>query len=169
MRSFLRISGRRVLLVVALSALWLLLSGYWDKATLVAFGVFSIAVTLWFSDRAEVVDREGVATSVFPGLITYMGWLILEIGKANVMVVREALKPEIKLAPKMIRVDAPQPSDLTRTIFANSVTLTPGTVTVDVREDCLLIHALSEDFADIEGIEEMGAKVTALETLSEAR
>ena len=163
---FLSISGRRLVFVAAMVALWFLLSGFFDKATLVAFGAFSVAVTLWFSERAETVDREGVPTSVFPGIIPYLGWLFLEIGTANVAVAREVLKREIKLAPKLIRVPADQPSDLTRTIFANSVTLTPGTVTVDVREDALLIHALDESFADVAAIAEMGAKATRLERRS---
>ena len=155
--------GRRLVFVLVLAALWLLLSGYFTKATLVAFGVFSVAFTLWFSDRAEVVDREGVPTAIFPCILGYTAWLFLEIGKSNVMVAREVLKPTINLAPKLFRVPATQPSDLTRTIFANSVTLTPGTVTVDVREDCLLIHALDEEFADEAGIADMGAKVSRLE------
>ncbi|MEM1380334.1 MAG: Na+/H+ antiporter subunit E [Pseudomonadota bacterium] len=159
----LTITGRRLVFVAAMVALWFALSGYFGKATLVAFGAFSIAVTLWFSESAETVDREGVPTSVFPGIIPYMSWLLLEIGKANVAVAQEVMKKEIKLAPKLFRVPAHQPSDLTRTIFANSVTLTPGTVTVDVREDALLIHALDESFADVEGIAEMGAKASRLE------
>ncbi len=154
--------------MAGLIALWLLLSGYWDKATLVAFGAFSVAVTLWFSDKADVVDGEGVPTSVFPRILPYMAWLTLEIGKANFMVAREVLRPRIKLAPKLFRVPAAQPSDLTRTIFANSVTLTPGTVTVDVRERGLLIHALDESFADEKGITEMGTRVSRLERQEEA-
>lgn len=158
------ISGRRLAFIAAMIALWFLLSGYFAKATLVAFGAFTIAVVVWFAERAEVIDREGVPTSVFPGIIPYMGWLTLEIGKANVAVAREVLKRDIKLAPKLFRVPADQRSDLTRTIFANSVTLTPGTVTVDVREDALLIHALDESLADMEGLADMGARVTRLES-----
>lgn len=164
MQSFLSISGRRLVLLVALCALWFLLSGYFGKATLVAFGAFSVAVTLWFSERAGVIDREGVPTTLFPGLLSYMAWLFLEIGKANVMVAREVLRRDIRLAPKLFRVPANQPSDLTRTIFGNSVTLTPGTVTVDVRRDSLLIHALDEAFADVDAICDIGERVTRLET-----
>ncbi|MEE4211936.1 MAG: Na+/H+ antiporter subunit E [Parvularcula sp.] len=159
----LSISGRRLALVVALGVLWLLLSGYWNHPTLISFGVLSIALTVWFADRADVVDREGLPLSVFPRIIPYMGWLLLEIGKANLMVAREALRPKITLAPKVFRVPADQPSDLTRTIFANSVTLTPGTVTVDVREKHLLIHALTESFADEAGIADIGRKAANLE------
>jgi multicomponent Na+:H+ antiporter subunit E len=150
-------------MVVAMGILWLLLSGYWNNATLVGFGILSVGITYWFADRAEVVDREGVPLSIFPRIVTYMGWLFIEIGKANIMVAREALRPKITLAPKVFRVPAHQPSDLTRTIFANSVTLTPGTVTVDVREEYLVIHALTEIFADEEAIAQMGTSVARLE------
>jgi multicomponent Na+:H+ antiporter subunit E len=150
-------------MIAGLCALWLLLSGYWNYATLVAFGALSVGLTLWFADRADVVDAEGVPTSIFPRIVPYMGWLMLEIGKANIQVAREVLRRDIRLAPKLIKVPAAQPSDLTRTIFANSVTLTPGTVTVDVRQDSLLIHALDEDFADVAGIADMGDKATRLE------
>ncbi|MEM9285341.1 MAG: Na+/H+ antiporter subunit E [Pseudomonadota bacterium] len=163
MRSLLSISGRRFALAVALSFLWLLLSGYWNHATLVGFGAFSVAVTVWLADRAEVVDNEGVPTSIFPRIVAYTLWLLFEIGKANVQVAREVLRREIKLSPKLIRIPADQPSDLTRTIFGNSITLTPGTVTVDVREDSMLVHALTEELANEEGLAQMGAKVTALE------
>ncbi|MEM9810707.1 MAG: Na+/H+ antiporter subunit E [Pseudomonadota bacterium] len=163
MRTLFSISGRRLGLALTLTILWLLLSGYLDHATLIGFGVFSIGLIVWIADRAEVIDEEGVPTSIFPRIIGYMGWLFLEIGKANVMVSREALRPVITLSPKMFRVPANQASDLTRTIFGNSVTLTPGTVTVDVREDCLLIHALTEDFADEAAIADMGRRVTRLE------
>ncbi|MEM1410222.1 MAG: Na+/H+ antiporter subunit E, partial [Pseudomonadota bacterium] len=120
----LKLSGRRLIFLIALIGLWFLLSGYFTKATLVAFGALSIGVTMWFAARAGTVDREGVPTSVFPRIFSYMTWLFLEIGKANVVVAREVLKPKMNLAPKLFRVPATQPSDLTRTIFANSVTLT---------------------------------------------
>ena len=163
MRSLLSISGRRFALAITLFALWLLLSGYWNSATLVAFGAFSVAFAVWLADRAEVVDSEGVPTSLLPRLFGYTAWLLLEIGKANVQVAREVLRREIKLSPKLIRVPADQPSDLTRTIYGNSITLTPGTVTVDVRADSMLIHALTEELADEEGLAQMGNKVSALE------
>ncbi|MEM6914258.1 MAG: Na+/H+ antiporter subunit E, partial [Pseudomonadota bacterium] len=148
MRGLWSISGRRFGLAVALSILWLLLSGYWNSATLVGFGAFSVALAVWLADKAEIVDNEGVPSSIFPRILSYTAWLLLEIGKANVQVAREVLRKEIKLSPKLIRVPADQPSDLTRTIFGNSITLTPGTVTVDVREDSMLVHALTEDLAD---------------------
>lgn len=158
-----RTAGRQLALAVALMVLWLLLSGYWYKATLVGFGVASVVITVWLSARAKVLDPEGVPTRIFPGLIGYLVWLTFEIGKANVQVAREVMRPRLKLSPKMIRVPAYQASDLGKAIFGNSVTLTPGTVTVDVTEDELLIHALTEELADEDGIAAMGKRVCAFD------
>ncbi len=155
--------GRQIALAVVLFGLWLVLSGYFEKATLVGFGVASVALTVWLTARAGVLDPEGVPTRVFPGILGYMVWLTFEIGKANVVVAREVLRPTLRLSPKMIRVPAYQASDLGKTIFGNSVTLTPGTVTVDVEQDVLVIHALTEDLADVDGIAAMGEKVCAFD------
>ena len=159
----LRALGPILALTVALCALWLLLSGYYAKATLLGFGALSVAGTVWLTHHMGLLDREGVPTPVFPGILPYMAWLTFEIGKANVLVAREVLRPRLRLSPKMIRVPAYQPSDLGKTIFGNSVTLTPGTVTVDVDRDSLVIHALTEDLADEAAILAMGERVCAFD------
>lgn len=155
--------GRVVALTGALAALWLGLSGYFDNATLLGFGMLSVVITVWLTWHMGILDREGVPTRVFPGIIGYMVWLTVEIGKANALVAREVLRPSLKLSPKMIRVPAYQTTDLGKTIFGNSVTLTPGTVTVDVDRDTLVIHALTEDLADEAAIAVMGDKVCGLD------
>ena len=71
----------------------------------------------------------------------------------------EALRPTLKLSPKMIRVPARQNSDLGKVVFGNSITLTPGTVTIELEEDVIVVHALTEELADVEGITAMGEKV----------
>lgn len=158
-----RMAGRPLALGLALFALWLLLSGYFDNATLIGFGIASVVLTVWLSDRAGVLDPEGVPTRVFPGIIGYMVWLTLEIGKANLAVAREVIRPTLKLSPKMIHIPAHQSSDLGKTIFANSITLTPGTVTVDLHNGSILVHALTEELADVEAITDMGEKVCAFD------
>ena len=158
-----KLAGRRLALLVSLMVLWLLLSGYFDNGTLIGFGIASVLLTGWLADRAGVLDGEGVPTRVFPGIVSYMVWLTLEIGKANLAVAREVIRPSLKLSPKMIRVPAYQASDLGKTIFGNSITLTPGTVTVDLQDGEALVHALTEDLADTDGITAMGEKVCAFD------
>ena len=154
---------RVVVLAGALTALWLALSGYLGNPTLLGFGALSVILTVWLTWHMGILDREGVPTRVFPGILGYMAWLTLEIGKANVLVAREVLRPRLKLSPKMIRIPAYQTTDLGKTIFGNSVTLTPGTVTVDVDRDTLVIHALTEALADEAAIADMGERVCGLD------
>jgi multicomponent Na+:H+ antiporter subunit E len=161
-----KIGGRILVLAFVLGALWLLLSGYLDKATLVGFGAMSVVLTVWLTHHMGLLDEEGVPTGVFPGIIGYMLWLTLEIGKANFLVAREVFRPTMRLSPKLLRVPAVQRNDLGKTIFANSLTLTPGTVTIDVGTSSLLVHALTEELADEGGMASMGEKVDRLDRAS---
>ena len=150
-------------MVVALTALWLLLSGYFDKPLLLIFGAGSVAFATWLAHRAHVLDAEGIPGGVFPGILGYMFWLTVEIGKANLIVARQALAVEPKLSPKLFLVPNPPRSAVGKVIFGNSITMTPGTVTVDLREDAILVHGLTEALADEEGIRRMGERVAGIE------
>ncbi len=160
-----KIVGRHIALALSLGVLWLCLSGeeHWGNPTLWVFGLASVLLCVWLADRSGMLDREGVPTRIFPGIVGYMLWLTFEIGKANVAVVRHALSPRLKISPKLVEVPADQVSDIGKTIFANSITLTPGTVSVDLHEESILVHALTEDLADVAGMEAMGRKVVVLD------
>jgi len=155
--------GRFIILVVVLAAVWLLLSGYFDKPLLLGFGAASVLFAAWLARRAGVLDSEGVPGGIFPGIIGYWFWLGLEIGKANLMVARQALAVEPKLSPKLFVVPNPPRSAVGKVTFANSITLTPGTVSVDLREDEILVHGLTEELSDEAGIRAMGERVAKLE------
>jgi len=155
--------GRFIILVLALSALWLLLSGYFDKPLLLGFGAGSVIFSAWMAHRAHVLDDEGVPGGIFPGILGYMLWLTVEIGKSNIMVARHALAIEPKLSPKLFTAPNPPRSSVGKVIFANSITMTPGTVTIDMREDEILVHGLTEELADEAGIRAMGERVANIE------
>lgn len=155
--------GRFIILVLALAALWLLLSGYFDKPLLLVFGAVSVIVSAWFAHRAKVIDGDSVPAGLFPGIIGYWIWLGGEIGKANIEVMRHALAVEPKLSPKLFIVANPPKTSVGKATFANSITLTPGTVSIDLREDEILVHALTEDLADVAAITDMGQRVAKIE------
>ena len=155
--------ARFIILIVALAALWLLLSGYFDKPLLLGFGAASVLFAAFLAHRAKVLDDDSVPASLFPGIIFYWIWLGGEIGKANIQVMRQALAVEPKLSPKMFTVPNPPKSSVGKATFANSITLTPGTVSVDLREDEILVHALTEDLADVAAITDMGNRVARVE------
>jgi len=155
--------GRFIILVLALAAIWLLLSGYYDEPLLLGFGAASCIFAAWLAHRAHVLDQDSVPGGVFPGVFGYMVWLIIEIGKANLMVMRQALAVEPKLSPRLFTVSNPPRTSLGKVIFANSITLTPGTVTVDLREDEILVHGLTDALSDVAGLTEMGERVAKIE------
>ncbi|MEE2567365.1 Na+/H+ antiporter subunit E [Hyphobacterium marinum] len=147
-----------VSLSIILAILWAVLSGYFDKPLLLGLGAVSILVTLFLAIRMRIVDREAAPFLRLPTLIPFYGWLGGEIAKSNVAVVKASLKPSIDITPRLVRVPVEARSDLARCVFANSITLTPGTVTVEVEEDGFLVHALTPDFTAPEGFADMNAK-----------
>lgn len=154
---------RTIVLALALAGLWLLLSGYFDKPLLLGFGAASVALCVYLANRAKVLDFEGVPTGLMPRVFGYWWWLFVEIGKANIIVARQAIAIEPKLSPKLVKVTSPTRTNAGLATFANSITLTPGTVTVDLEPTYMVVHALTEEIADIEAINDMGRRVAALE------
>ncbi|MEX2455618.1 MAG: Na+/H+ antiporter subunit E [Rhodospirillaceae bacterium] len=146
-----------------LFASWLLLSGIMDPLILV-LGVLSCAAAVAIAMRMDVVDREAVPVHLTFAVTLYWPWLLWEIVKANIDVSRRILFPSVGISPTMVRIKASQKTDLGLVTFANSITLTPGTVSIDVEEDGhILIHAISrEGSVGLEG-GEMDRRVTAME------
>ena len=90
-----------------------------------------------------------------PQTLAYFCWLFVEIIKANVAVVRQIISPDMEVSPTMTRIPTKDKSDLAKTMLANSITLTPGTVSVDIEEDHILVHALLSEMSDPTDFEEM--------------
>lgn len=153
-----------VRVALLLAALWLVLSGY-AKPWLLGLGVFSVVIAAWISHRMDVADHETHLLQLGPlQLVGYLGWLLREIVKSNLDVTREVLRPRLAISPTVIRVPATQTTELGRVIFANSITLTPGTVSLDVGADTIEVHALLREAAEALAEGEMDARVSALES-----
>lgn len=155
---------RTIVLALALTGLWLLLSGYFDNPLLLGFGAASVALCVYLAHRAGVLDFEGVPTGLMPRVFLYWWWLAVEIGKANVIVARRALAIEPKLSPKLLNIVSPTRTNAGLATFANSITLTPGTVTIDLEPGYMVVHALTEALADEAAIYDMGRRIAALES-----
>jgi multicomponent Na+:H+ antiporter subunit E len=130
-------------LAVFLGLLWWLLSGQ-TSPKLLAFGAASVALVVWFAHRMELVDHESHPVHLSGPLARFWAVMMREITVSNVEVVRAILSPRLPIQPHFLRVRTRQSTDLGKVILANSITLTPGTVTVDVQGDELLVHALTE-------------------------
>jgi multicomponent Na+:H+ antiporter subunit E len=141
---------------------WLLWSGHLEPLIL-GYGVASCALVLWLALRMRLIDRESVPRHLLVGMLLYIPWLLYEIAKANLHVARVILTPSLPIRPRVMRVRATQRSELGNVIFANSITLTPGTVSLDVRDGSILVHALTDESAAGLADGSMDARVTRLE------
>jgi len=153
---------RLVVLTVCLTIVWGLWSGHTEPMIL-GFGVFSIGLTARYTARMDRVDGEAPHYPFGMRLLGYLPWLAWEVVKSNLDVARIILTPSLPISPRLIRVPGTQRTDMGIVTYANSITLTPGTITCDVRDGALMVHALTAESAA--GVEsgEMDAKVTALE------
>lgn len=145
-----------------LAATWLLWSGHFD-GLLLLLGTLSVLLVLFLSVRMRLVDREGVPLELMPRLVLYVPWLLWEIVKANLDVTRRILSPRLPISPRIMTVHSSQRRELARVIYANSITLTPGTVTIDLRGPVFTVHALTKEAAEGVLTGEMDRRCTALE------
>ncbi|MES9944716.1 MAG: Na+/H+ antiporter subunit E [Candidatus Thiodiazotropha sp.] len=126
---------------------WISLSGHLEPL-LLGLGVASVALTVFLSHRMNVIDHESYPLHLslkFPGFFLY---LFREIVKANIDVATRILRWRgASISPQMIDIPHLQESDLGAVIYANSITLTPGTVTIRLSKDSLTVHALSKEAA----------------------
>lgn len=160
------INRHAISLGLFLAVIWLLLSGHYTLL-LISFGLLSVALVVLLALRMDVVDREGHPLHLnSKALVIYWCWLLKEIFVSNIYVCRLILSPAMPISPTVIALRSSQSSDLARVIFANSITLTPGTVTIDVDGDITEVHAITEETAEslLQGT--MDNKVTALESRS---
>ena len=153
---------RMIALGVVLFLLWLLLSGK-SAGLLLALGAISATAIAVFTWRIGLLDREALPLHLLrpAGIWRYWAWLILETTKANLAVCRIILSRDCTTRQQLFSIPSGQVSDLARAIYANSITLTPGTITVDMAGDRLLIHALSPEMSDSLG--EMARRIRALD------
>lgn len=144
-------------LIVALILFWLGLSGHYTPL-LMALGGASVLISVILSGRLGLLDREGAPYFTIPGMLFYLPWLMVEIFKANVAVIKACLRADLDINPALVKVKTSCQSDLAKTLFANSITLTPGTVTIEVEKNRLLVHALYEEAAGPNAFTSMDAR-----------
>ncbi len=147
---------------LVLFGVWLLLSGFFEPL-LLGLGVLSCVIVVWIANRMDVIDHEGQPVQLGWRILTYWVWLAVEIVKANLDVARRILDPKLPIDPVLVRVKTSQASELGQVIYANSITLTPGTVSMQVEGGEILVHAIAREMAeDLEG-GELARRVTAVE------
>lgn len=154
--------ARAISLFIVLLILWLLLSGIYEPL-LIILGVASCAFVALIAYRMDVVDHEGHPIHLTWRCLVYWPWLAWEIVKSNIAVAKIIVQPKLPISPRVIKVKASQADELGHVIYANSITLTPGTVSINLEGHEIEVHALAAEFA--EGVEngDMDRRVTKVE------
>lgn len=150
-------------LFLLLAISWFLWSGHVEPFVL-ALGVLSCLFSMWICRRMRIVDEEGapVQLGIRP-FTTYAPWLIKEIVVSNIAVTKIVLSRKMPLQRNLIEVGASQKTELGRVILANSITLTPGTVSVNLQANRILVHAVAFEGAEEDLSGEMDRRVRRLE------
>ena len=154
-----------IALFFILFGLWLALSGHYTPIFIGLGAACSAGVTA-LCYRMGIVDDEAVPVHLLGRALRYLPWIAWEVFKANVDVIRRLLSPRPDISPELFDVSETQQTDLGRVLYANSITLTPGTVSIRVYGDKITVHAIAKEVADGLRKGEMDRQVTRLEGMS---
>ncbi len=158
-------------MALVLFIFWIVLSGKLDlfhlgAGALAAAGVAYMTCYLYaMNPPVGPIGRHPFFAVPWLRLVLYLPWLTWQIIVASVQVAVVVLNPSMKIAPTLFRFRHELPHNLARAMLANSITLTPGTVTIDVHGDEFLVHALNQQSAEALQTSQPGdmkARVSAL-------
>jgi len=151
-----------VSLFFSLYLFWLLLSGFFTPFLLSA-GVGSAIAVVWFAQRMDVVDDEGHPIRLGFQALLYWPWLLKEVVKSAWDVSKIILHPKLPISPTLVRFKPTQRTDVGLVIHAQSITLTPGTITIEATANEFLVHGLTQTAARGVIDSEMDRRATACE------
>ena len=151
---------KSLILFFILFSLWLLMSGHYNFL-IVGLGIISCAFCVYVAKRGKLIDDEGLPIFFIPRLLNYLIWLFKEILKSNLSTAKVIINGQVE--PETFTVKTSQVTDVAKVTYANSITLTPGTVTTKIQKGVFEVHALNSDFGNDVRTNEMDKKVTWLE------
>lgn len=137
------------ILACILALFWMLLSGH-TSVLLLTLGLASIILVTWLVSRMDRNDNAPVRMLLSMKFLSYIGWLIWQVIVTNIDVARRIWNPSLPIKPASRKIKVSIKDPLIKTIYANSITLTPGTVTTEIGEDYFIVHALN-----VEGLDEL--------------
>ena len=133
---------------IVLLAFWMLLSGKFDAFHL-TLGIICCALTAYlFHDLLFANVRVGDMRVVAARFIAYIAWLIEQIVMANVHVASLVIRRKMPIDPQIVKFKTKLETDISCVTLANSITLTPGTITMDIKDGVFYVHALSQKVAN---------------------
>lgn len=154
-------ASSRILLLAALVTAWLLWSGVY-KPLLLGLGAFSCLLTYAFARRMALFEAGVYAFRINLRLLRFWGWLAGQIVRSSLEVTRVVFDPRLPISPRTFEFRASARHPVDQAILGNSITLTPGSLTLDLHDGVLRVHSLTEQAAEDLLSGEMDRRVAAL-------
>lgn len=155
---------RRVFhLTLVLAVIWQLNAASLKPLSL-SLGLLSIALVVWLTVRMDARDREMPPIHLTLGLPRYWWWLFTKVLRANIEVAAHAWRPRLAISPATAHIRIGLRSALGKVIYANTVSLSPGTVTMGIEDQTVLVHSLTEKGIDDLRSPEMERRIRPLES-----
>ncbi|MDC0715470.1 Na+/H+ antiporter subunit E [Nannocystis sp. bb15-2] len=139
---------RALSLVILLAGYWALLSGQFHNGFLITCGVLCIAFVCWMASRMGLIDDEGAPARYYVGLLLYVPYIAWQVILANWDVLKRIWSSELAIDPRLTRIRHGTRAGFVTVTYANSITLTPGTVTMEVTETEMLVLSLTKEGED---------------------
>ena len=134
-------------LAVLLFSLWLGLSGQLNILML-SLGLASTLFIVYIAHRMDVIDHEEYPAHMTALLLGFWLFLSREVIIANIDVLKRIFKPGKNISPQLFELPLTHKTDLSRVIYANAITMTPGTVSVNINKKTITVHSLSVEAAN---------------------
>jgi multicomponent Na+:H+ antiporter subunit E len=152
---------RAASLLALLIAAWVLWSGQFQPL-LLALGAFSCLITVYLTGRMGYFDNDVFALRFGVRLLSYWAWVAKEVVRSSIEVARVVLNPRLPISPQIVEIKATASHPVDQAILGNSITLTPGTLALDVHRGRIQVHCLTQASADDLLSGEMDRRVAAL-------
>jgi multicomponent Na+:H+ antiporter subunit E len=159
----LKVFKNQILLFVLLLAFWLIIVPSVNLVQIIVGSIVALVITIYSSDAAKVSKPFNINLLYIFKFIRFSLVLLVEIVKSNIEVAKIILSPKLKIKPQFVRINNPLKSDFNRVIYGNAITLTPGTITVELEKDYIIIHALTSSGASDEAGGILGRAAKRLE------
>ncbi len=147
-----------VIIAILLFVLWVLLTGFNPLELLLGVGL-SCLVAVALKDYASIFESVKLTRALFINIPVYLGVFAAELIKSNIDVALRVIDPRLPINPAIVKIETSLKSELGKLVLANSITLTPGTLSIDVRENVLYIHCIDTNVKSVaEASKEIGSK-----------
>jgi len=129
---------------------WILLNNSFEPIKLGIGAILSLSLAIIFCSRCDVFSELKLTPVALFYTFVYIFVFLYELVKSNIDVARRVITPSLPINPGIVEVKTKLKSKMGRMILANSITLTPGTLTIDIKDDILYIHWIDVQTEDID-------------------